>query len=105
MGVDAEQSRLGCVLRLGDVLAAEELAWLADHAALPDASLKVWTLKEAVAKALGLGLRLGFDGFAVLPDPSRMIRAPADHPGPWHLWQEHVDRTTVAVAWVTDVLR
>ena len=99
VGVDAEQPRPGRAPCLEGVLAPEEQAWLAAREALPDGSLMVWTIKEAVAKALGLGLRLGFDGFAVLPDPPRVIRAPAGHPGPWRLWQEDIGRTTVAVAW------
>lgn len=67
------------------------------------AVLRVWTLKEAYSKAVGLGLRLSFTEFGFSPD-----RAPADvllpdgAPGTVGAWAFHTlsfeDLYTVAVA-------
>ncbi|MGW7237418.1 4'-phosphopantetheinyl transferase family protein [Streptomyces sp. NPDC054804] len=84
VGVDVE-SAARTVGGLGEeVLTAPELAALAH---LPDARraralLRLWTLKEAYAKALGHGLRLPFASFGFIPLPQeRSTPAPyADGP-------------------------
>ena len=63
--------------------------------------LRMWTLKEAVAKAAGLGLALELSAFACATDPPRLLRtAPALGPaGKWRLesWQEASHVVAIAV--------
>ncbi|MGW1625528.1 4'-phosphopantetheinyl transferase family protein [Streptomyces sp. NPDC002172] len=87
VGVDVE-SATRTVAGLGaEVLTAHELAALAQ---LPDphrarALLRLWTLKEAYAKALGHGLRLPFASFGFAPLPQERSTASADADGPVRL--------------------
>lgn len=95
-------------------LAADERAYLRR---LPthqqnEVFVRLWTLKEAVAKATGLGLQLSLDSFVVALNPVRLISAGAeieDIPN-WRLYEkvigdvrfatvvrrDHHDATTVA---------
>ena len=63
-----------------------------------------WTLKEALAKAMGLGLRLPFDkvGFAIQPTGIRLVTYEVVFPIPheqWHFEQWAADeRHLVALA-------
>jgi len=50
--------------------------------------LRMWTLKEAVAKAAGLGLALKLSAFACATDPPRLLRA-APALGPEDAWRLH----------------
>jgi len=60
--------------------APQEYAWLMalDDAAREPAFLQLWTLKEAVAKAVGRGLQLGFETFSVHPQPPRLTALPSE---------------------------
>lgn len=61
-------------------LAADEAAWL--DSVPPDGRaerlLDLWTLKEALAKAVGLGIQIGFGRLSLRPDPPRAIRLPPE---------------------------
>jgi 4'-phosphopantetheinyl transferase len=48
--------------------------------------MRLWTLKEAVAKAAGQGLSLDFDRFAIALDPAR-LETTAGELGERNLWQ------------------
>jgi len=48
--------------------------------------LRMWTLKEAVAKAAGLGLALELSSFACATDPPRLLRSAASL-GPAEAWR------------------
>ncbi len=97
LGVDAE-----CVERTADALglakrflSARESDWLHGLPAAQHQSqfLRLWTLKEAVAKAVGLGLSLNFQTFHCGVDPlSVLFDEPCwgtrEH---WHLHNEWIE--------------
>ncbi len=99
VGVDVEwrERRVGSdVVR--HVLTEDESHWLQG---LPDSEqdvgfLRLWTLKEAVAKALGQGLSLSFNSFSVRPDPPRLLFLPPEGVTAWHLEQWHTASGHVA---------
>jgi len=70
---------------IGRYFAESEQRWLAGRDDAKGSAIMVWTLKEAVAKALGLGLQAGFPEFTVLPDPPRLLALPRGH-GPTSGW-------------------
>lgn len=90
VGIDLEpldrRIELGIARRF---FAADEYQWLTDldDGARAAGFLRLWTLKEAVAKAVGLGLQLGFDAFSVRPDPPRLEVPPPGFATAWRLQQ------------------
>ncbi|MFI6099287.1 4'-phosphopantetheinyl transferase family protein [Lentzea sp. NPDC051213] len=85
IGVDVERldrEDVKTIDAVAEAFSPEEQQWLAG---LPDAArrrgvLRLWTLKEAYAKARGLGLALPFDsfGFALDGERLRSFRPPRD---------------------------
>ena len=63
-----------------------EQEWLFSHpeAEQSDAFFRLWTCKESFVKALGLGLSLGLDSFAVIPGEPVQLTQGVD-PRPWQL--------------------
>jgi 4'-phosphopantetheinyl transferase len=84
VGIDAESLDAGTSGgEIGPSLAAElfsreEIRWLRGRPPLTTGAslLRLWTLKEALAKADGGGLGLGLGGCVVLPDPPRLLSLP-----------------------------
>lgn len=99
VGVDVERNRPGLDIRgiARRHFAAEEAKALEalDDEAAHDWFLRLWTYKEAFAKAIGLGLSLPFDqvvaGGLGTPTPSLRI-VPPEHGSAalWSLWQWRV---------------
>ncbi|MFB5937269.1 4'-phosphopantetheinyl transferase family protein, partial [Peribacillus frigoritolerans] len=58
-------------------LSRQERAWLMNQRdlSLGRAFLHLWTLKEAVIKATGMGLQAELKAFTVLPFPPRIVEA------------------------------
>lgn len=75
---------------IADCLSPAELAWLQSLERLPRvlAFQKLWTLKEAIAKAVGLGLALPFAELDLdVASAPRLRGWPAPAEGPWWLAQ------------------
>jgi 4'-phosphopantetheinyl transferase len=99
VGVDLErQDRPFSEAIAQQVFTADEQAWIGSHG--PESNLMTWTLKEAISKAVGLGLSLGFSDLALGADPWRILSAPAAcHPyNDWLLevWQATPDHLAAA---------
>ena len=70
------------------ILAPEELAELDGCADRPNRLLRTWVAKEAVAKAIGLGLSLPVKEIVLQGEPPRLIALPEAH-GPTSAWSVH----------------
>lgn len=95
VGVDAEHVARSLDARsLAErFLHPAEAAWLAAHAEQPGAAfLRLWTLKEAVAKAVGQGLQLGFESFRCTLSPPSVdfYGGPWGPADAWTLWRRDV---------------
>lgn len=89
IGVDIERLR---AVEHGDIAAryfhANEAAWIESRQTEAEQRLAffhMWTLKEAVAKAVGVGMSLPFSHFEVAAAPPGVLVAPPGSPGPWLL--------------------
>ncbi|MBR1218517.1 4'-phosphopantetheinyl transferase superfamily protein [Bradyrhizobium sp. U87765 SZCCT0131] len=82
--------------------ADEERAALAaiPAAQRPNTFMRIWTLKEATIKAVGLGLQIRLDSFAVAVDPPRLVRTGSrlGDIGRWHFAETRCDDAHVALA-------
>lgn len=91
VGIDAENCQAARLMDVdGDWLTKAESTALRALAseARGGAAVELWTLKEAVAKATGLGLHQRFGEFGFTLDPPRFARAPPCA-GHWWLAQMH----------------
>lgn len=70
------------------ILAPEELAELDGCADRPDRLLRIWVAKEALAKAIGLGLSLPVNEIIVRGETPQLIALPEPH-GPASAWSLH----------------
>jgi 4'-phosphopantetheinyl transferase len=92
VGIDCEPIARRVEASLAEACFSElECAWLKTQNSLMPASafLYLWTLKEAVTKALGTGLAIDLKSFSILPFPARMIETTPDIGArqSWTLWQ------------------
>jgi len=118
INISHAQGLVGCVVGVGAAVGIdiEHIGRVVDATAIaraqfapeeqvcggdPVAFLRMWTLKEAIVKAAGLGLRLELAAFACETDPPRLIRsAPALGPAmAWRLesWADTSHVVSVAV--------
>lgn len=73
------------------VLAPDELAELDGCADRANRLLRIWVTKEAIAKAIGLGLSLPVNRIVLRGEPPRLIALPEPH-GPAGAWSLHSER-------------
>ncbi|MDG3444075.1 4'-phosphopantetheinyl transferase family protein [Nitrospirillum amazonense] len=106
IGVDVERGerRIGAELAAA-MFAPEELAWLDARPAGRSGRdlVTFWTLKEAYIKALGLGLSLPTDSFAMAPEGPALIRHDGSLPSgqACRLWTRDLPSGhAAAVAWM-----
>ncbi|WP_265282417.1 4'-phosphopantetheinyl transferase family protein [Verminephrobacter aporrectodeae] len=94
-GVDVEPLRRRTDRAVMDAcLAPSERARIAqlDDVRCNATFLRLWTLKEAVAKGVGMGLHMPFCELAFELEPELCLRtAPAEADGPWRLVQHVID--------------
>ncbi len=111
VGVDLERLHRDVPLEIAErYFAPEEQNWLhaQPESVRPAAFLRLWTLKEAVIKASGMGLSLELDRFAVGIEPPRLCVADATlgDPETWRLDQRVIgDLHLLALAWQEDGVR
>ena len=93
VGVDIERSRARSIdpTLAERYFAAEEARALRETACADraDAFCRLWTLKEAYLKGLGIGLARDLDSFAIIDEhtgPTVHDTAPDPHEPTWHLW-------------------
>ena len=107
VGLDLElsarriKSPVSLAERFFDAETVAYLKGLDDEQALAQAFLRHWTAREAVVKAMGLGLARGLNGLALSAEESQVSLVPADWPQPsqWQvLHRIDVPDLTVAVA-------
>jgi 4'-phosphopantetheinyl transferase len=104
VGIDLERIRLiddaDLARRYFQPSECEAIAGRRDPADRRQAFFLVWTLKEAVVKALGSGLATALDTFEVSigPGPPRLAAVPQDSPPTWWLHAETVDDYCLALA-------
>lgn len=89
IGADIERLR---AVEHGDIAAryfcASEAAWIDSRQTEEEQRLaffQTWTLKEAVAKAIGVGMSLPFSQFEIAAAPPRVLVAPPGSSGLWLL--------------------
>lgn len=109
IGVDVEPAnRRAESLKLAErFFAPEEAAYLRSLGgdARREAFFAIWTLKEAVVKATGLGLAGGLDGFTISLDSLTLTARDASGPSPrwrlahWRLGAHHVALAAQASDW------
>lgn len=109
IGVDVEPAdRRAESLKLAErFFAPQEAAYLRslEGDARREAFFAIWTLKEAVVKATGLGLAGGLDGFAISLDPLTLTPRDASAPSPewrlahWRLGAHHLALAGQAPDW------
>ena len=73
------------------ILAPEEVAELDGCADRANRLLRLWVAKEALAKAIGLGLSLPVNEIMVQGEPPQLIALPEPH-GPTSAWSLHSER-------------
>ncbi len=81
-------------LDINAALSEWEQAWLAEQTPQNHTCnlLTIWTIKEAYAKMLGLGLHLDFSRLSVLPGPAPRLHdpCPPHKQHPYHLISKHL---------------
>ena len=93
LGIDVEPRGRRVEPSVADhFFAPDEARWLAER---PETKrdedfMALWTLKEALVKASGLGLSQGLETFSMRPDPPRLLRhigvVPSGHSGVFSQW-------------------
>lgn len=92
VGIDCEPLARRVEAVLAEACFSElECEWLKTQKSLTPASafLYLWTLKEAVTKALGTGLAIDLKTFSILPFPARIVETTPDIGAQrrWAFWQ------------------
>ncbi len=107
VGVDVERIS-NCKPELAcEVFTRSEARNLAETAPLQRASAfcRLWTLKEALVKALGCGLSMPFDSFEIDLSTHRLLTASrgVGNPAHWHFASMHADADAILSVATNDV--